>query len=44
MKKRIAKKIMKNKEMLKYSARQIEKAQKLIEKTRPKATEESKGI
>ena len=41
MKKRIAKKIMKNKETLKYSHRQIEQAQKLTDKT---ATNEKTGL
>lgn len=43
MKKRIAKKIMKNKEMVKYSDRQIEKAQKFLDKAKPKETPESKA-
>lgn len=42
MKKRVAKKITKNKEMLKYSDRQIKKAQKLIGKTTTNEKIESK--
>jgi hypothetical protein len=42
MKKRIAKKILKNKEMLNYSDRQVEKAQKLIDKSKPKEKQELK--
>jgi hypothetical protein len=42
MKKRVAKKILKNKEMLNYSDRKVEKAQKLIEKLKPKEKQESK--
>jgi hypothetical protein len=42
MKKRIAKKILKNKERLNYSTQQIEKATKSLEKTKPKEQEESK--
>ena len=42
MKKRVAKKILKNKEMLSYSDRQVEKAQKLADKIEPKEKQESK--
>jgi len=42
MKKRVAKKIMKNKAMLKYSDRQIEQAQQLLEKPKPRVAEDSK--
>ena len=42
MKKRVAKKILKNKEMLSYSDRQVEKAQKLVDKIKPKEKQESK--
>jgi len=42
MKKRQAKKILKNKEQLKYSDRQIEQAGKIIDKTKPKKQKTSK--
>ena len=42
MKKRVAKKILKNKEMLRYSDRQVENAQKLVDKMKPKEKQESK--
>jgi hypothetical protein len=42
MKKRQAKKIMTNKERLKYSDRQLEQAGKIIAKTKPKKQEEAK--
>lgn len=42
MKKRIAKKILKNKDRLKYSPQQLEKAEQSLEKTKPKEQGESK--
>jgi len=40
MKKRVAKKILKRKDLLNYSEQQIEKARQLIEKKQPKPTRE----
>ncbi len=42
MEKRIAKKIMKNRELLKYSDRQIKKARQVAEKAKRQPTESSK--
>lgn len=42
MKRRIAKKILKNKEMLGYSDQQVEQAQQLVDKLKPKEKQESK--
>lgn len=43
MKKRIAKKIVKNKETLKYSTGQIETAQQRTAKIKPKKSDQSKA-
>ena len=43
MKKRVAKKITKNKHILKYSNRQLEKAQKVIDKIKSEKEGEKKS-
>jgi len=40
MKKRVAKKILKNKEKLKYSKQQIEQAKKVVDKIKPEDKKE----
>ena len=42
MKRRIAQKIFKSKELLKYSDRQLAEAEKIINKLKPKKQEQSK--
>jgi hypothetical protein len=43
MKKRVAKKITKNKHILKYSNRQLEKAQKVVDKIKSEEKREKKS-
>lgn len=43
MKKRVAKKILKNKHILKYSNQQIEKAQKVVDKIKSEEAGEKKS-